>query len=183
MKINTIQLKLSGIELDVVNAANKLLKLDAGAKVSDTEMQDKFFFILTETLFRNIPATGTADAISPVSRLNDNILQTGDGCVGADAIGEYAEVDFGTFRYVSMYRMYGAGSEWIGGSGRWKIQHWNGIEWIDNTINIPIQVLGEWSTWAVLTTPAITTKIRLVCTTVDIDPGEASLIGELEMKG
>ena len=130
---------------------------------------------LTETMFRYNAGFGTA---SEPFRINDN--QTGEDHVGFDNVGEYAEINFGAPRYIKEFRMWGLVV--MNGTGRWKIQHWTGSAWVDNTTNITVALTEAWGSWISLTTPEVTHKIRFVCTTLDTANNESYII-ELQMRG
>ncbi len=141
--------------------------------VVDAILAKESITLLTPEIFRENAATGTAKW---PERINNGVLES----VGTifDAVGEYCEIDLSLHRYVALYRLYGC--EAMNGAGRWKIQHWNGVAWIDNTTDIPTWPYESWTSWTALTTPVITTKIRFVATTLDLI--NANMIGELEMK-
>lgn len=180
-------LSLSWADADLVALASvctetRLAELDAANLPADldsilADLDSILAKFLTADIFRENAATGTAN--NP-ARINDNVLQVHGDQSSFDAINEYAEIDLGVHRFVSLFRMYG--SEDMSGNGRWKIQHWGGSSWIDNTTDIAILTSTAWGAWTALTTTILTTKIRLVATTLDTAGGENEL-GELQMKG
>ncbi len=123
-------------------------------------------------MFQTFGPAGTM--ISP-SNLNDN--DTGSSAA-ADAINEYGEVAFGDVVTIKRWRQYG----WVtnNNDGVWKIQYWN-VEtdaWADWVTGIATR----GASWSGLSTESevITTKIRLVATTIDTGAGD-SRIGQLEV--
>lgn len=129
---------------------------------------------LTVAMFQYNAAFGTAT--NPAA-INDNQIESTS--TEFNNINEYVEINFGAPRYIKEFRMYGSGNNT--GDGRWKIQHWNGSTWVDNTTSIPIGTVTAWGSWINLTTPEVTHKIRFVCTTVD--SAGLSETDEIEMRG
>lgn len=125
---------------------------------------------LTLALFRTNPGTGT---VTTPDNINDDDTATIIWAV----LGQYVDVDWVVTRKVTMFRQYGGT---MNEDGTWKIQHWNGAAWVDNTLDIPTKDLG-WTDWINLTTPVITSKIRVVATLID-SYGQ-NRIKELEMQG
>lgn len=97
----------------------------------------------------------------------------------ANAINEYAEVSFGDLVIIKRWRQFGRDSH--NGTGRWKIQYWNVVTdaWVDWVTNIPTRITNDWSDFTT-ESEVITTKIKLICTTVDSATG-FSLMPELEV--
>lgn len=130
---------------------------------------------LDVTLFDTYPATG--DFATTPENINDG--NTVNLAI-ADTVNQYAEVDLITYVAIKQWRQYGHVNN--NGSGRWKIQYWDGAAWQDWETAIPTHTTADWTDWA---SPAagvkLTHKIRLVCTTVDTATAE-SIIGELEVK-
>ena len=130
---------------------------------------------LTVAEFQTNPATGTF--ASPANLNDNNVAQFTE----ADALDEYCEVEWGADKFISCFRHHGDyGAPF---AGKFKIQHWDGSQWVDNTIDIDCMYYG-WSSWISLTIPIVTNKIRVVCTNI-LDGGENERcpIGELELKG
>ncbi|MBA7543516.1 hypothetical protein ES705_35847 [subsurface metagenome] len=132
-----------------------------------------FFVPLTVALFQANAATGTT--LDP-EKINDNDTVTYPIFT---PVGDYCEIDFGFKCYIAEYRYRGETSH--NGSGRYKIQYWSGIEWVDNTVDIPTRT-ASWSDWAPLTTPVISNRIRIVATTLDTAIN-ACRPHEFEMRG
>jgi len=127
----------------------------------------------TLAMFQAYVGIGT---IAGPDNINDN--NTGTFAL-ADAINEYAEVTFGDLVTIKRWRQFGNTDN--DGTGRWKIQYWN-VEtdaWVDWVTGIVIRTTADWSGFST-ESEVITTKIRLVCTTVD-DLNADSRIGELEV--
>lgn len=126
---------------------------------------------LTVELFQTNAGTGTA--INP-QQINDNDI----GTLCRFLLDDYVEVVFPASYKISEFRYWGTNSHTE--DGRYKIQHWDGAAWIDNTINIPTNPAG-WTDWLPLTTIVSTTKIRMVETVADTWPFNDCF--ELEMRG
>ncbi|MBA7522490.1 hypothetical protein ES705_14609 [subsurface metagenome] len=126
---------------------------------------------LTPALFRANAATGTF-SYHP-ENINNN--DTGDD-VYADAVDQYAEVDFGGSYLIYAWRQFGDVNN--DGSGRWKIEYYDG-SWHDWVTGAPTRPTGDWSD---LSYPGLVTcsKIRLVCTTLD-DANDKNWLTELEI--
>jgi len=123
------------------------------------------------------PATGTM--LNP-SELNDGIfLGTGNNAT-ADTIGKYAEIAFDNAVRLKRFRQYG--HTYNNGDGVWKVQYFNiyTAEWIDWITGLSTRTTKTWSdysTGAVI----ITSRIRLVCTTVDTFGSGYSSVTEIEV--
>lgn len=128
---------------------------------------------MSPVFFRLHAATGTAQQ---PSYLNNN--DTGAGAI-FNAVDEYCEVDFWSHYIVTQFRYYGATN--MVEDGRYKIQYWNGSDWVDLNTNIPTRVTASWTDWTDLTIPVFTTKIRVVATA--IDTYGKNWDGEWEMRG
>ena len=129
---------------------------------------------LTVSAFKRYPATGT---MGDVAYLNDDVT---NNIVVADTVDMYADVNWGVPRRISEYRQFGYTANL--GTGRWKIQYWDGSSWVDWVTEIPTRKTADWSSWtAPAAGPKTTEKIRLVCTTVD-NPPYGSMIAELEIR-
>lgn len=132
---------------------------------------------LTIEEFQAHPATG--DWTTTPGNLNDNDTGTKSQTITVDT---YLEVDWGYLRTIAEFRHYGSVQH--GGSGRWKIQYWDGFSWVDLNTEIPTRVTANWSGWVALTVAVITTKIRVVATTLDTDPVPDWMdFFELEIRG
>lgn len=132
-----------------------------------------FVSFLTVVQFQENAATGTA--YQP-GRINDNNEVT---FPSFDAIGEYCEIEFSELHAISEYRY--RGNLLHNEDGHYKIQHWDGEGWVDNTTGISTRD-APWSDWADLDNPVITKKIRIVATA--IDTGETqNLPLEWQLKG
>ncbi len=132
------------------------------------------YILLTVADFQANAATGT---VSEPARLNDNNPALS---AIAGVVNQYAEVDFGNIFRITEFRSYGDSSN-TGEDGYWKIQHWDGEGWVDNTVNIPTRKTETFTDWIPLAEAVSTTKIRFVCTLLDHSAN--SYIGELEMRG
>lgn len=123
--------------------------------------------------FQATPATGTA---TDPDHINDNKLAT---IIYMDAIGEYCEITFDDYYYVKEFRYFGASGHNF--DGTYKIQHWDGSSWVDNTTGIPTRT-NTWSGWTALTKAVRTNKVRWVATALDTRYTRNSP-AELEMRG
>ena len=130
----------------------------------------------TLALFQATPAAGTFG--SAPEALNDN--NTGVRAY-ATAVGQYDEVDFGQLVSIKRWRQYGVSTE-NDGSGVWSLQYYDLIteDWVDWVTGIATRALDSWSDF-VTETAKLTTKIRLVCTTLDTHATGWSGIAELEV--
>lgn len=168
-------------------AATTLSAVDADLAVGNIK-KDTIIFGFTGTLvglvavaaeasvamFQAYAATGTFT--NDPDHINDNNTVN---LAMAGAINQYAEVVYGDLVKIKRWRHYGVVD--INNDGVWKIQYWN-VEtdaWTDWVIDIPIRNLASWSNLAT-EAEVITTRIRLVCTTVDTKYN-LSKIGELEV--
>ena len=123
-------------------------------------------------LFQKNAATGT---MSFRQRVNDNETTT---VARADAIGEYAEVDFGQTVKISRYRQFGKTTHT--GDGRFKIEYYDGA-WHDWVTEIAVRTTEDWSTFAAPAASVWCSKIRITATT--IDTGGYNYIAEIEILG
>ena len=123
----------------------------------------------TATDFRTNAATGT---MTNPQYINDNNTNT---AALAYNIGEYAEIDLKKIRHLNTYRQHGSLAN--AGNGRWKLQYFNWLThaWVDWVTNIPIRTTFDWSA-PVSVTAVITSKIRLVCTTVDTNDARSTIV-------
>ncbi|GAJ09201.1 unnamed protein product, partial [marine sediment metagenome] len=117
--------------------------------------------------------TGTF-AANPENINDDNTTNEAE----ASGVGQYAEVDFGKVVVIKRWRQFGSVGN--NGSGVWKIQYWNLATeaWVDWITGISTRTLATWSTLSEVTSK-LTTKIRLVCTTVE--GGGWTKVKELEV--
>lgn len=143
------------------------------ADTLDGFSSEGFLRKLTVSDFRKNPATGTA--FNPED-INDGSLMT--DCT-FQALTEYCEIDFGDYFPITEFRHNGFLN--VNEDGKFKIQHWDGTAWIDNTIDI-MQVKNVWSSWLPLTTFIVTNKIRVVATLMDTYSG-FNYMAEMEMRG
>jgi len=147
--------------------------LNIDAKTLEGYSASELLNYLTPNVCHLEPATGTA-------RYPERINDGDDGSRAIfDSVGEYVEIIFLGMYYVSEYRYNGYTS--FNGDGRLKIQHWDGSQWVDNTLNIPTVGTG-WTNWISLTTPVVTSKIRIVATALDSYSDE-NYIAEFELRG
>ena len=124
--------------------------------------------------FKANPATGTW--ASPERVTDGHLVQTTYG-----TINQYVDIEFNDIFLVTQYRLHGVGG--YNGDGTWKIQHWNGIAWIDNTVDVSTRGESTWTEWTDLSLPVFTKKIRIVCTLIDSSGYEVNSVHEFEMRG
>lgn len=126
----------------------------------------------TVMLFQANPATG--DFTANPEYINDNTTSTAN----AQAINQYAEVDFQKVVTIKRWRQYGNTNN--NGDGVWKIQYYNlsNHAWTDWKTGISTYGTADWTSFST-ETEEITDKIRLICTTVD--SSAASYCRELEV--
>lgn len=145
------------------------------ADTVDTYTGDQVLPELTVAIFQRNTATGTMS--------NPGNINNGNVGVGADAdvVGEYTDIVWTKKRCVSEYRHYGVAG--YTGDGTWKIQHWDGSAWVDNTTGIATRATADWSAWTALTTEVFTTKIRIIATALDsFEDPDKSWMMDLEMR-
>ena len=132
--------------------------------------------VLTGTIFKVNVATGT---MGNSHLMNDGSLVS--GAVGADVIGEYAQILFPMPCHIRRFRYYGSLLQT--GDGFWKIQYQDMDDsWVDWVVNIPTR--GEsWSAWDATGGAVIAKGVRWIATALDTQPApDASLLYELEVK-
>ena len=141
--------------------------------LSLTNLYPVFIHKLTAINFRNNAATGTA---TNPQKINDYFVTA--LCI-FDDVGEYCEIEFDEPCYISQFRHYGTAMQ--SEDGTYKIQHWDGAGWVDNTTSIATRQ-GSWSAFADLTLAVVTKKIRIIATALDTyndhnDTNEWEIIG------
>jgi hypothetical protein len=111
--------------------------------------------------FQANPATGTF-LKDPQNINNNNTTDYAE----AHNVDEYAEVDFQKPVIIERWRQWGATE--MEGDGVWKLQYYDlaSESWQDWVTGIATRTLDSWSDY-VTETVKMTTKIRLVCTTLD----------------
>lgn len=162
--VKTTKVRVVAVALDTYDNSNH---------AHEWEIVGNTYRELTVADFQANPATGT---MSMPSSVNDNTTTT---TATATPVGEYVEIDFGSIFHVGEYRFYGYASQ--SGDGTFKLQHWDGEQWVDNTVDIPTRG-ASWSDWIPLTTPVTTSKVRIVSTLLDTG-SDNCLISEWEMRG
>jgi hypothetical protein len=166
--------KMSALTIDDdLNMGAYAIIINAGGLIDETDISE----------LKNPGATDMSAAIVGSTGDMSSPTRVADGSVAtaayADAIDEYAEIDFGRELRLDQYHLWGDASN--NQTGRWKIQHWDGSAWVDNTTAI-VANAGSWTDWTALTTPITTSKVRIICTTVD-NAINMSKIAELEFRG
>lgn len=126
---------------------------------------------LTVTDFQLNPGTGT---FSYPALLNDNTTDP----TYTSSVAAYVEVDFGDDFTITEFRH--SGHDTLNEDGSFKIQHWNGTSFVDNTTGIVTRT-GSFSDWISLTTSIVTSKVRIIASV--IDSNGYIKIRELEMRG
>ena len=128
---------------------------------------------LTVAIFQTNAATGTFAQF--VERVNNNLV---DAAAFADAVGQYAEVDFGSYYHIKQYRQYGQTGH--AGTGISKLQYHTSSGWHDWITGIPSLTTLAWSEWIEGDVKKCD-KIRLTATTAGTSPNYVTL-RELEIK-
>ena len=152
------------------SVASGIPVLDSDVKVLADQMPVP---MLTVAQFQANAATGT---VANPERANDNMFLAQ---INFNNIGEYVEVQFDHYNFITKYRMYGNNSN--AEDGAYKIQHYEDGGWVDNTLNIPTN-LTLWSSWALLDISVYTKAIRLVATAIDT-ASSVSVLAELQIEG
>ncbi|MBU0847381.1 hypothetical protein KKH23_09385, partial [Patescibacteria group bacterium] len=132
------------------------------------------------TDFQANPATGTF-TFKP-EWINDGIVNATDVAAIANAVDQYAEVDFGFPVWIKQYRQYGDTRN--AGNGSWKIQYWDlsTRAWVDWQTGIATRTTKDWSGWVIVAYGTLVTdKIRLIVTALDTTYNQ-NYIRELEVK-
>lgn len=149
-----------------------------GSEVTDTDaMRNKAIQLipldLTVSRFQMNAATGT---MTSPEKINDN--STGHPAY-SDTIDQYVEVKFSEPFRLNKYRHFG--HAFNSDDGVFKIQYFNHTTeaWVNWITGISTRE-DNWSGW-IGGAIVITTKIRLITTTLDSGPAD-SIYGELEMK-
>jgi hypothetical protein len=118
--------------------------------------------------FQATPATGTFT--NTPENINDNNIGT---YAWPEAVGQYAEVDFGSLFCINQWRIYG----YTGGlaTGRFKIEYYDD-SWHNWVIDIP----SRGDSWSSMSSEdeVLAKKIRLTCTTYE---PSGRTISELEV--
>ncbi len=129
---------------------------------------------LTVPHFQSVTVTG--DFQLQKENLNDNNTATD---ARANGINQYVEVKFYLPVLIKQYRHFGEVA--MNGTGRWKIQYFDG-EWHDWETGMLIRTTADWSAWI---EPAagvkLCSRVRLVCTAVDTAVPQSRIM-ELEIK-
>ncbi len=124
--------------------------------------------------FQTNPATGT---MAGADNINDNNTSAN---ANSDTVGKYAEVDFGKPVIIKRWRQFGHTTNV--GDGVWKIQYYDlaSDSWEDWVTGIATRTTADWSS-LVTETARLTTKVKLITTTLDTAGSDISRIGELEV--
>jgi len=120
---------------------------------------------------------GTGTAGTP-GNINDN--NTASYAI-ADIVGEYVEVDFGHAVLIRQWRQFPHDA--MNGTGRFTIQYFDLFSetWVDWITGEPMRGAAGWSGFTIETIE-LTTKIRIITTTLDLggDP-DSNIWGEFEV--
>ena len=119
---------------------------------------------------------GTGTAGTP-EKINDNDTAS---YVVANAVSEYVDVDFGHAVLIRRWRQYPHDA--MNGTGRFTIQYFNLFSetWVDWITDEPMRAAAGWSDYATETTE-LTTKIRIITTTLDGGGDPSNIWGEFEV--
>ena len=163
-------LNLSGGDYDIVMKAGRLIdgKDVSGLMVKETYDPNSSAMILAInddalTVAFHQALTATGDANNP-NNLNNSASASE---TNFSSIGHYVEIDFTRTKFVKQFRI-DVGEPAHAADGELKIQYWDGTSWVDwkTGITTITAAKGTLSAWEEVSNIA-TTKIRIVCVTVD----------------
>lgn len=139
------------------------LEIDSNLDMLTHRITDGLPFAdLTVALFQANAATGDM-ALTPEA-INDNNTAVE---AGANAVNQYAEIDFGAMMCLQQFRNYGSNTL-TDGTGKHKIQYYDTISqaWVDWKTDIPTRKSETWTTWEKVS-KIYAQKIRIIVTSLD----------------
>lgn len=145
---------------------------EAATIAAAASLLGKVATLATLAEFQATPATGTFSTTP--EDINDNVTTS---WAAANAIGQYAEVDFGKAVVIDQWRIFGHNNQ--AQNGEWKIEYYGlDLAWHDWVTGIATNA----GVWSALVAGAITvcSKIRLTCVAVD-SYSSGSQCSELEV--
>ena len=140
---------------------NKINVADGIAGLNTSILIEKEFLelpIMKNSIWLNGTSTGTA--YRPTG-INDNDVEM---ATVYENVNEYVEVNFGNLYFMKKWRQYGTPLN--NGSGEYKLQYWNGSNWVD-LVTFSTKNISEWSSWIEFSEIISTTKIKLIGTILD----------------